>query len=102
VEAQQLLYRHSIAGDLTSLFSHWFDTRIGPKQAAKSYEQIARAMQTTPSSVLFVSDALAECKAAAAAGLQVIFSSRPGNPEQNPGPFAVVSTYDDLSPSGCP
>jgi enolase-phosphatase E1 len=102
VEAQQLLYRHSIAGDLTPLFSHWFDTRIGPKHSAKSYEQIAQAMQTTPSSILFVSDALAECEAAAAAGLQVLFSSRPGNPQQNPGPFAALSTYDDISLSGCP
>lgn len=97
VEAQQLLYRHSSAGDLSPLFSHWFDTRIGAKQAAASYQQIAKAMQATPSSILFVSDALAECEAANTAGLQVLFSSRPGNPEQNPGPFAALSTYANLS-----
>lgn len=96
VEAQKLLYSHSNAGDLTSLFSHWFDTRIGAKQAPESYLQIASAMGTSPQSVLFVSDALAECAAAATAGMQVLFSQRSGNPQQDPGSFASVSNYSEL------
>jgi len=96
VEAQKLLYGHCNAGDLTPLFSHWFDTRIGAKQAAESYQQIAKVMNCATTETLFVSDALAECEAAAAAGMQVLFSRRAGNPQQEPGSFQNISTYADL------
>jgi enolase-phosphatase E1 len=96
VEAQKLLYGHSNGGDLTSLFSHWFDTRIGAKQDPESYLQIAAAMGTSPQSVLFVSDAVAECAAAATAGMEVLFSQRSGNPQQDPGSFTPVSDYNEL------
>jgi enolase-phosphatase E1 len=96
VEAQKLLYRHSNAGDLTGLFSHWFDTRIGQKQDHGSYQKIAAAMHTSTQSVLFVSDAVAECTAASTAGMEVLFSHRVGNPQQDPGRFSAVSSYDEL------
>jgi enolase-phosphatase E1 len=96
VEAQKLLYGHCDAGDLTHLFSHWFDTRIGAKQAAESYQRIAQAMGCAPERTLFVSDALAECEAASATGMQVLFSKRTGNPHQHPGIFAEISNYADL------
>ena len=96
-EAQRLLYSHCLSGDLTPLFSHWFDTRIGSKNRSESYQQIARTMQARPSTILFVSDNLAECEAAAGARLQVLFSSRPGNPQQNPGPFPAISSYEELT-----
>ena len=54
VPAQQLLYGHCHEGDLTGLFSHWFDTKTGPKQAQESYLTIATEMLTTPANVLFI------------------------------------------------
>jgi enolase-phosphatase E1 len=96
VEAQQLLYGHSDAGNLRPLFSHWFDTRIGPKHQPESYRQIVQLMQASPSATLFVSDAIGECEAAATAGLAVLFSRRPGNPQQDPGPFSSISNYEEL------
>jgi 2,3-diketo-5-methylthio-1-phosphopentane phosphatase len=96
VQAQKLLYCHSNAGDLTGLFSHWFDTRIGQKQDPESYHKIAAAMETGPQSVLFVSDAVAECEAAETAGMKVLFSHRTGNPQQDPGVFSSVSNYNEL------
>lgn len=96
VGAQQLLYGHSDAGDLRGLFRHWFDTRTGPKHDAESYRNIAKAMDVPPANVLFVSDALAECEAADAAGMQVRFSDRDGNPARESGRFARITTFDRL------
>ncbi len=44
VEAQELLFRYSTAGDLTAWIAAYFDTRTGAKTAAASYGAIAEAM----------------------------------------------------------
>lgn len=102
VPAQQLLYRHSQHGDLSSLFSHWFDTRIGAKQHTESYTQIAGAMGVKPQQVLFISDALPELEAAHGAGMAVLLSDRPGNPNRDSGPFERISDYSQLHPGHGP
>jgi enolase-phosphatase E1 len=96
VGAQQLLYGHCREGDLRPLFRHWFDTRMGPKQEAASYTAIAQAMEVVPGHVLFISDALAECTAAASSGMAVLFSDRPSNPHRDAGPFEKISDYRHL------
>ena len=96
VAAQQLLYRHSQDGNLESLFSHWFDTRIGSKQAADSYGAIAAALQLEPAEILFVSDALAEIEAAHGIGMAVNFSDRQGNPGRDPGPFNAIQSLAEI------
>ena len=98
VPAQQLLYGHCHEGDLTGLFSHWFDTKTGPKQAQESYQRIALEMQTTPANVLFISDAIQELEAADAAGMKMLFSDREGNPARDAGRFARISDYSSLNP----
>ncbi|MEY3750142.1 MAG: acireductone synthase [Cyanobacteriota bacterium] len=99
VPAQQLLYGHCHAGDLRALFSHWFDTRIGPKQDAESYAAIAQQMQVAPQNVLFISDAIAELEAADAIGMAVLFSDREGNPARECGRFERISDYSELDPA---
>ena len=96
VAAQQLLYGHSSAGDLRPLFQQWFDTRIGPKQAPSSFAAIVRALEVAPEQVLFISDAVAECEAAEANGMKVLFSDRDGNPCRDPGRFERISSLDDV------
>ena len=96
VAAQQLLYRHSQNGNLEGIFSHWFDTRIGPKQAADSYGAIAAALQLEPAEILFVSDALAELEAAHGIGMAVAFSDRQGNPGRDPGPFNAIQSLAEI------
>lgn len=93
VAAQQLLYGHTPSGDLRPLFSHWFDTRTGAKQEAQSYGRIAGLLGADPGRILFVSDAAGELRAAAAAGLQVLFSDRPGNPARDPEGFERISDF---------
>ena len=77
ITAQQLLFRHSTAGDLTPLLSGYFDTTTGPKQDAASYGTIAAALRLPPEAVLFLSDHPAEIAAAQAAGLKAIQVTRP-------------------------
>ncbi len=70
VEAQRLLFGRSTAGDLSALFSFWFDTAIGAKREADSYDRIAIAAGIPASAMLFLSDLEAELDAAAAGGLR--------------------------------
>ena len=69
VAAQKLIFGHSSAGDLTPLFSGWFDLSTGPKREAASYTKIAAALGFSPAEILFLSDVAAETEAATAAGL---------------------------------
>jgi enolase-phosphatase E1 len=79
VEAQQLLFRHSSAGDLTPYLSGYFDTRVGAKGAADSYRTIAAATGVETGEILFVSDVVRELNAAREAGCETRLSLREGN-----------------------
>ncbi|HEY1075207.1 MAG TPA: acireductone synthase, partial [Fontimonas sp.] len=70
VEAQQLIFGHSDAGDLTPLFSGYFDTRIGAKREAQAYRAIVGQLALPAGDVLFLSDIGAELDAARQAGMQ--------------------------------
>lgn len=76
VPAQQLLFRHSEAGDLTPLFSGYFDTQTGAKREVDSYRRIAEAVDLPPPNILFLSDIREELDAARAAGLQTAWLVR--------------------------
>ena len=95
-QAQKLLYKHSPAGDLENLFSHWFDTRTGPKKSTKSYIKIAKQLHITPDSIWFVSDNGAECDAARSAGMHTLFSRRDGNPERDPRDHMVIESLREV------
>lgn len=95
--AQQLLFRHSSAGDLTRFLQWYFDTTTGAKTDSESYHRIATAMGLAPVAILFVSDVTGELDAARRAGMRTTLSIRPGNkpppPEQG---HPVVQTFDAL------
>lgn len=80
VQAQQLLFQYSDAGDLTSLFSGYFDTRIGAKRDISSYAAILQRLQLPPKQVLFLSDVTAELDAAAQLGIDTVQLIREGQP----------------------
>ena len=72
VGAQKLLFGHSDAGDLTSLFRGYYDTRIGHKKEASAYRKIASDIGHPAASILFLSDVSEELDAAKAAGMRTI------------------------------
>ena len=76
VPAQKLLFAHTDAGDLTGLFSGWFDTAVGGKREAASYARIAQALGVAPGDILFLSDVVAELDAAHEAGLRTTLIDR--------------------------
>jgi len=76
VPAQKLFFGHSDAGDLTGLFSGWFDTEVGGKREAASYTSIAEAIGERPHDILFLSDVVEELDAAREAGLQTVLVDR--------------------------
>lgn len=78
VLAQQLLFRHSTAGDLSGFLESHFDTTTGPKREAESYRKIAAALHLAPEKILFLSDVVAELDGARAAGMATTQTLRPG------------------------
>jgi enolase-phosphatase E1 len=76
VPAQKLLFAHTDAGDLTPLFSGWFDTAVGGKREAASYARIAAALDAAPGGIVFLSDVVAELDAAREAGLRTVLVDR--------------------------
>jgi len=77
--AQQLLFAHTEAGDLTKFLDCYFDTTTGPKSAAESYRCIALELGSATEQVLFVSDVTSELDAARLAGMKTLLCLRPGN-----------------------
>lgn len=99
VLAQQLLFAHTNAGDLTKFIDQYFDTNIGKKGEAESYRRIADALSLPPEEVLFISDVVAELDAANEAGMQPLLSIRPGNPPQDDAErYQAIHTFDNLEP----
>ena len=76
VPAQKLFFGHSDAGDLSGLFSGWFDTEVGAKREAASYARIAEASGVPAAQIVFLSDVVAELDAAREAGLDTVLVDR--------------------------
>jgi enolase-phosphatase E1 len=81
IYAQKLLFAHTDVGDLTPLFSGYFDTHIGAKQDSSSYENIVAHIGLPAEQLLFLSDIEAELNAAQTAGLQTIWLIREDAPQ---------------------
>lgn len=76
VPAQRLLFGHSDAGDLTELFSGWFDTEVGGKREAASYARIVEAIGVPADEIVFLSDVVEELDAARDAGVGTVLVDR--------------------------
>ena len=78
VPAQKLLFSHSTYGDMTPLFSGYFDTRVGGKKESSSYQEIGKQLNLSPEKILFLSDVVEELDAAKEAGMHTILIVREG------------------------
>ncbi|MDI1230863.1 MAG: acireductone synthase [Methylobacter sp.] len=81
VYAQKLLFAHTEYGDLTPLFSGYFDTHIGGKKEQQSYRNIAAQLAIPANQLLFLSDIKEELDAAKAAGFETIWLTRDNAPD---------------------
>lgn len=99
VDAQKLLFEHSEQGDLVKYVAGYYDTKIGAKQEKNSYEAILKNIEASGEEALFLTDVVAEAKAAKEAGLNVVVLDRPGNAElseEDRKEFTVISSFTDL------
>lgn len=83
VYAQKLLFTHTEYGDLTPLFSAYFDTNIGAKNESSSYQCIAESLHLPATEILFLSDLQKELDAAKQAGLLTRWLVRDGTLNPN-------------------
>lgn len=95
VQAQKLLFAHTNYGDLTYLFSGYFDTTTGSKLEKSSYEKISLHIGLEPSNILFLSDNPQEVQAAAEAGMAVYRLVREGDASYiDDFPYPQVESFD--------
>lgn len=101
VQAQKLFFSHTIFGDLLYLFSGFFDTNIGSKKEAQSYQKIAQSLHLPPQEIIFLSDVLAELDSASAAGMQTVWvirdSSSFSQNQNTPSPHQIVPDFYHIS-----
>ncbi|XP_049530695.1 enolase-phosphatase E1-like [Anopheles darlingi] len=100
VEAQKLLFEHSEQGNLLKYLTGHYDTKVGGKREKESYQSIVKNIDVSAEDVLFLTDIVAEAKAAKEAGLNVVLLERPGNAElseEDRKEFTVIKTFSDLS-----
>jgi enolase-phosphatase E1 len=98
VLAQQLLFAHTDAGDLTRFINNYFDTNVGKKGEAESYRRIATTLSLQPNEIIFISDVVSELKAANEAGMKTLLCIRPGNPPQEAAEnYQVIHSFDEVT-----
>lgn len=97
VQAQKLFFTYSEAGDLTSLFSGYFDTTSGPKREALSYQTIAQSIAIPTSEILFLSDIEEELDAANKAGMDTLLIARPPTSCPANGTHRCVTQFTDIA-----
>ena len=93
VYAQKLLFAHTEYGDLTPLFSGYFDTHIGGKKEQESYCKIAKQLDIPAEQILFLSDIKEELDAAKAAGFQTLWLIR-GNTTDPQAEHRQINSFD--------
>ncbi|XP_052868481.1 enolase-phosphatase E1 isoform X2 [Anopheles cruzii] len=100
VDAQKLLFENSEQGNLLKFLSGHYDTKIGAKREKESYLSILKNIDAEAEDVVFLTDVVAEAKAAKEAGVNVVLLDRPGNAElseEDRKEFPVIKTFSELS-----
>jgi len=98
VQAQKLFFAHTEAGDLTSLFTGYFDTEIGAKRDVASYRSILGVIGRPGKNVLFLSDIAEELDAAHAAGMRTILLARPPSVCPTGSAHPCVADFSAIAP----
>ncbi|SDL54009.1 acireductone synthase [Pseudomonas indica] len=97
IQAQKLIFGCSDAGDLSPLFSGYFDTTSGPKREATSYGRIAQAIGLPAADILFLSDVVQELDAAREAGMATCGLAREGGELVG---HPTVASFAVIDPAG--
>lgn len=96
IQAQKLLFGQTVQGDMLPYLSGHFDTTTGPKRIASSYQAIAEAIKSEPSTIVFATDVVEEADAAVEAGMKAVILERPGNHPQPEHSHPVWTSLEPL------
>ncbi|MEG3110267.1 MULTISPECIES: acireductone synthase [unclassified Pantoea] len=96
VAAQKLLFGYSDEGDITGLFSGYFDTHVGAKREVNAYHSIAAEIGLPADQLLFLSDIYQELDAAAEAGWQTLQLIR--GDADNQSRHRQVNNFSQINP----
>ena len=96
VHAQKLLFANTDYGDLTPLFSGYFDTHIGGKKERESYDKITGELDIPADQIVFLSDIKEELDAAKAAGFATLWLTRDSTPDPH-AEHRQVSSFDQVT-----
>lgn len=100
VDAQKLLFKNSVAGDLQKYISGYYDTTIGPKTSEQSYINILNDIGARGDEVLFLSDMAPELQAAQNVEINVILLDRKDSPPLSLDArkrFKVLQSFDEIN-----
>ncbi|MBC3374824.1 acireductone synthase [Pseudomonas sp. SWRI92] len=97
IQAQKLIFGCCEAGDLSPLFSGYFDTTSGPKRDVQSYQRISVAVGVAPGEILFLSDIVEELDAARGAGMATCGLAREGGELVG---HETVESFARIDPAG--
>ena len=100
VAAQKLLFGYSDEGDITHLFSGYFDTLTGAKRETQSYRNIAEQLGHHPATILFLSDIHQELDAAEQAGFRTLQLIR--GDDDGASHHHQVHQFDEINPEQIP
>jgi enolase-phosphatase E1 len=98
VHAQKLLFAHTEYGDLTPLFSGYFDTNIGSKREITAYQKISVEIGSPAGEILFLSDIAEELDAARGAGMQTALLTRDGKTQISNTAHRHALDFDGITP----
>ncbi len=94
VQAQKLIFGYSDFGDLTPLFSGYFDTTIGNKREVDAYFNIVEQIGLPADTILFLSDNSEELDAARVVGMQTLLLIR--DDSVNVSDHHAISNFDQI------
>ncbi|XP_018332367.1 enolase-phosphatase E1 isoform X2 [Agrilus planipennis] len=97
VESQKLLFANTIEGNLSEFIDSYFDLLVGSKTDSCSYSHIAKNLNVQPQNILFLTDSIAEVKAAEKAGCQSFLVVRSASQSKvTDSSLNIISSFDEL------
>lgn len=95
VYAQKLFFTHTNYGNILYFFSDFFDTKIGNKKEAQSYQKIIEKIDIPAPSTIFLSDIEAELNSAQEIGIKTILVDRE-NQIKNNHHHQIVKSFAEI------
>lgn len=84
---------------MSAHITKYFDQDTGSKTESGSYEKISKELEVKGEEIVFITDDVAEAKAAKTAGLVTSLITREGNdalPEDAAKDFPVITSFKDI------